>query len=238
MVIVEVVSTLTAGLLGSIGGYEYRRRRERDRKQRNVTEAWFGDCLDVIGRGAYNIEQARFGGEPDYDRILEDVDSFSERLFVQVRDPPDGVSDSTVETVSAVAQMYAKATAVADVNTRKEGIEVVVELFEMAQEEYSEELDFEDALHDATELSTGFDQMMGMVENQGIETSELAATLEEILSEWDTDDFEQFMIGAGEQGGNIERTIDQVMGFFFALANNLSNSAYKELQAERDRVIS
>ena len=226
------------GLVGSIGGYEYRRRRERERKQRNVTEAWFNDCLDIIGRGAYNIEQARFGSEPDYDRILEDVDSFSERLSVQARDPPDGVSDRTVEAVSLVAEMYAKATAVADVNTQKDGIELVLELFEMAQKEHSEELDFEDVLHDATELSTGFDQMMRMVENQGIETSELATTFEEILSEWDIDDFEQFMIGANEQGGNIDRTIDQAMGFFFAFANNLSNTAYEELQAERDRVIS
>jgi len=111
--------------------------------------------------------------------------------------------------------MYAKATAVADVNTRKDGIELVLELFEMAQEEYSEELDFEDALHDATELSSGFDQMVRMVENQGIETSELATTFEEILSEWDVDDFEQFMKGANEQGGEIDRTINQSMGIFF-----------------------
>lgn len=57
-----------------------------------------------------------------------------------------------------------------------------------------------------------------------------------MLVEWDTDDFEQSMKGVDEQGGNKEHTIDQVICLFFALANNLSNSAYKELQAERNRV--
>ena len=77
-----------------------------------------------------------------------------------------------------------------------------------------------------------------MVENQGVETSDLAKVMEEILGEWNTEDFEQFMIGADEQGGDIESTIDQVMGLFLALANNLSNSAYEELQAERDQITS
>ena len=238
MPIIEALLTLVGGVFGSVGGYEYRRRRERVQEKANTTESWFDDCLDIIGRGAYNIEQARFGSEPDYERILEEVDTFSERLFVRVRDPPENIPDPTVEHISAVAQMYAKATAVADVNTRKEGIEIVLELFEMAQEEYSEELDFEDALHDAAELSTGFEQMIEMVENQGFETSDLAKAMEGILAEWDTEDFEQFMMGADERGGDIDRTIDQVMGLFFALANNLSNTAYEELQVERDRVIS
>ena len=238
MPIVEALLTLVGGVFGSVGGYEYRRRRERAQEKANTTETWFDDCLDIIGRGAYNIEQARFGSEPDYERILEEVDTFSERLFVRVRDPPENIPDRTVDHISAVAQMYAKATVVADVNTRKDGIEIVLELFEMAQAEYSEELDFEDALYDAAELSIGFEQMIEMVENQGVETSDLAKVMEEILVEWNTEDFEQFMIGADEQGGDLESTIDQVMSLFLTLANNLSNSAYEELQAERDQITS
>ena len=238
MVLIEALSTLGAGLLGSVGGYEYRRRREQTRKQKSTTETWFDDCLDIIGRGAYNIEQARFGSERDDERILNELDTFSERLFIQARDPPDDVPPPMVEGVLSVAQMYAKATAVADVNTRKEGVEVMSELFELAQVEYSEEVNFEDAIHDAAEVSVGFENMIQMVENSGVGTSELAETMEEILVEWNSEDFEQFILGANEDAENVDHTIEQVIDLFFAIANNLSNNAYEALQSERDQLMS
>lgn len=238
MAIFEVVATVSAGLVGSIGGYEYRRHREKDREQKDTIKTWFDDSLDIIGRGAYNIEQARFGSNTDYERILTELDSFSERLFVQVRDPPDEVPDSTIEVLSEVAKLYAKATAVADVNTRKEGSEVILELFEMAQEEYREEVDFEDALNEAAELSDGFEQMVRMMESHGTEPSEFAEAMGMIFTQWDSEDFEMFLMGANGQGGDVEQTIEQVMGLFFTLAIALSNKAYTELQNEREQVTS
>ena len=230
------VGPVIGSVVGSVLGYEYRRRRELSREKQDEKIAWFDEVLDVIGRGAYNIDRAYFQTDPDYDRILEELDQFSERLYVKAENPPDGVPQSAINTVFSIVEIYAKATIVAEINTEKEGVELLSELFEMAQKEQSEEVDYEAAIQDAVGRSDRLSNIMAVADSQGIDTSEVAETVEGILSEWDSDEFSQFILGASDGNVRIDQTIQQSMDLFFTLSKSMSKTAYDALQTEKDNL--
>jgi hypothetical protein len=231
MPLVELISSLGVGtFLGTIGGYEYRKRREKAEKKRTEIEEWFDDSLDIIGRAAYNIERALYREDADYERILEELDGFSERLFTKSRNPPDGAPDPAIESISSIARLYAKASIVAEVRTEKEGTELLVELFELAQQEFTDELDLGNALEDATEVSDLYEQIVSQAAQAGVDTGEIADTAEGILNEWDPEDFAQFVSGASSRGSPVQSTVQHSMKLFFDLAKAVSNSSYDDLQ--------
>jgi hypothetical protein len=237
MTLWETLSTLGLGtVLGGIVHFEYRRYRENQQEEQDQVKNWFDESLDIIGRGAYNIDRARFRGDPDYDRILEDLHGFSERLYVKSKNPPDPVPQSAVNKVRAVAQMYAKATAVAEVNSEKEGKELVTELFEMSKKENYSEVEFEEILENAAKISPELSELISEYNQIGIEVSEIAEAFEYIMEDWDSEDFEQFIIEASMENNDVNESIQWSMSMFFSLASNISNIAYDELQSNAKEI--
>lgn len=238
MTVISILSTLVPGLVGSVFGYEYRRRREESQQAENQRVAWFDESLDIIGRGIFNIERALFRSDPDYDRILSELGQSSERLYIKSKNPPNGIPESAVATVSTAAKLYAKATVVAEVNSEKEGKEVLTELFEMAKKEDIGEDDFEGAIENASEVSSRFSQLMSMANNEGIDSGELAEVVKEIISDWETEEFVEFIsIFHGESGYN-EENIEFTMRMFFNISHEVSKQSYVILQEKRDAVSS
>jgi hypothetical protein len=230
----EILSTLGVGTaLGTIAGYEYRRKRETTKQQKEEVQAWFDDCLDIIGRGAFNIERAKLRADPDYKRILKSLDEFSERLFVRAKNPPENVPESATNGVTTIAEIYAKSSAVAEARTEKEGGELISELFSMAQDEYSTEKDMAEALSDAMDVSGDFEKLFGQLNKTNFEQDEVADTIEMMLSEWDPDDFGDFLMAVSSDGEDMNLAVDFGMRIFFDLSLELSNTVYDELEKIR-----
>ena len=233
MIPLDILSTLGFGtFVGSVLGYEYKKYRDRARGRENEREQWFDDSLDIIGRGAHNIDRALFRSDPGYERILEELGQFSERLYVKANDPPEGIPTESVEKVAVVAQLYTKATVVAEAKTQKEGAELVKELFEMAQKEHGDQFDLEQAMEQAGTLSSPYAQMWSIAEAQGFDTAGVAEAIEGILVEWDTEEFGEFVSAGSTE--EVEETVDIALNLFLQLANEVSNSVYDELQADRE----
>lgn len=233
MTLLQLASTLGLGtFLGTAAGYEYRRRREQAKAKENEKEVWLEESLDIIGRGAYNIERTRFRSSPDYERIFEELDEFSERLYIKSTNPPDGIPESTVQKVASVSQIYAKATLITEVSSQKEGVELLTEMFEMAQKEDYEALDLARAIEIAMKNSPAFDQFMSQVKEAGAGPDELAEVTKDILSDWDSEDFAQFVLA----GGSVEETVEYSMNMFFLLSKDISNRMYDSLQNDRDKI--
>jgi len=236
--VLSILSTIVPGLAGSVLGYEYRRRREASQQAENQKITWFDESLDIIGRGIFNIERALFRSNPDYDRILTELGQSSERLYIKSKNPPNGVPESAVATVSTVAKLYAKATAVAEVNTEKDGKELLTELFEMAKKEDIGENDLEGAIESASEVSTRFSKLMSMANNEGIGSSELAEVVKEIISDWETEEFVEFISIFHGESGDAEENIEFTMRMFFGISHEISKQSYNVLQEERDEISS
>jgi hypothetical protein len=236
--LVDILSALGTGILGTIVGHEYRRRRDATQQKQDQIESWFNESLDIIGRGMFNIERAFLRSEPDYDHILNELGEFSERLYIKSNNPPAGVPESAVATVSTVAELYAKAIAVAEANSEKEGNELLSELFDMAQNEQIEEYDFTEAFETATERSEKFSQLISAANKQGIETDEIAETVQDIVSEWDNEDFVHFISPSNEDSNSVEEYTQFVLTTFFDIARQISGDSYEYLQSEQSRVCS
>jgi len=235
VVLIETLSALGTGVLGTILGHEYRRRREATQQKQDQIETWFDESLDIIGRGIFNIERAFLRSEPDYDHILNELGEFSERLYIKSNNPPDGVPASAVATVSTVAELYAKATAVAEANSEKEGNELLLELFDMAQDEQIEEYDFSEAFETATEKSDQFSHLIATANKQGIETDEIAETVQDIVAEWDKEDFVQFISPSRDDSNSIEEYTQFIMTTFFDIARQISGDSYEYLMSEKNK---
>lgn len=173
----------TGTLLGSIVGYEYRSYRQRQQQQKDAIETWYDESQDMVSRGIYTVARARFRSDIEYDAVVQDLDELSQRLLVNSRKELDGIPDESLDAVGSLAKLYAKATSAAEVNSQKEGIELMSELFEMAQREFSLDLDFSETLHEASSVSEGFDCLMRAANEQGVGTDEFAETIEHILTE-------------------------------------------------------
>lgn len=238
MVLIETLSALGTGVLGTILGHEYRRRREATQQKQDQIETWFDESLDIIGRGIFNIERAFLRSEPDYDHILNELGEFSERLYIKSNNPPDGVPASAVATVSTVAELYAKATAVAEANSEKEGNELLLELFDMAQDEQIEEYDFSEVFETATEKSDQFSHLITTANKQGIETDEIAETVQDIVAEWDKEDFVQFVSPSRDDSNSIEEYTQFIMTTFFDIARQISGDSYEYLMSEKNKLCS
>ncbi|MFC3476288.1 hypothetical protein [Halobacterium litoreum] len=231
----EILSVLGVGsLLGTIGGYEYRRRREESRERANALETWFDESLGLIGRGVHAIQTAQHRSDPDYEGILDDLAVYSEGLHVKAKNPPDGVSDSAVSHVQRVSTVYAKASKVAEVEGEKQGVELLQELFEMAQKEPQERVDFEEAITQAAGESPAFGNLIGAVEqNISGGRGEFAEEVEEIITEWDSSEFKQLMLGAANRGGGVESITEQAMDLFFTIAQDVSVNSMDMLKSEK-----
>lgn len=238
MALWEIVSALGIGsILGGIVTFEYRRRREKGREAENEREKWFDESLGLIGRGAHNIRTAQLRSDPDYNAILDDLAGFSEQLQVKSGNKVDGIPDSAVKQVRTVAQVYAKASAVAEVDSEKEGGELLRELFEMAQKEQHDELDFEGAITDATEQSPAFAQVITAVEQGGAGRGEVAETVQEILSEWHSDEFVDLIMGTTDRRRGVEEITNSTMNLFFTIAHDVSVNSMDALKAEKSDVL-
>lgn len=64
----------------------------------------------------------------------------------------------------------------------------------MAQDEQIDEYDFSEAFETATEKSDQFSHLITAANKQGIETDEIAETVQDIVAEWDKEDFVQFIV--------------------------------------------
>jgi len=235
VVLIETLSALGTGVLGTILGHEYRRRREATQQKQDQIETWFDESLDIIGRGIFNIERAFLRSEPDYDHILNELGEFSERLYIKSNNPPDGVPPSAVATVSTVAELYAKATAVAEANSEKEGNELLLELFDMAQDEQIGDYDFSEAFETASEKSDQFSHLIATANKQGIETDEIAETVQDIVAEWDKEDFVQFISPSRDDSNSIEEYTQFIMTTFFDIARQISGDSYEYLMSEKNK---
>jgi hypothetical protein len=218
-------------IFGLVGGYESRRFREGSKQQQNVAEEWYDRCLDIIARGAYNIERARFRSDPDYRRILDEIDTFSERLIVKARNSPERVSNNSDQLVSELAEIYAKSSIVGEVSSEKEDVEFLQEMFQLAQKEYQDNPEFNKAMETATEVSEPFLQFISVMNDSGVGTSEFAETTEDIISEWDSEDFVEFVLMGS--GNDLDQAIEFGLTIFFTVSNGLSNRVHDQLQAEK-----
>lgn len=131
--------------------------------------------------------------------------------------------------------MYAKSAAVAETHTQNEGVELLSELFEMAQQEYSDSKNIEGAINSAAEISPMFSELIDSTAQDGVTNQELAEVIENILTKWDVGDFAQF-VPSGNDGQKQERSIQVAMNLFFSLAIHLSEHVYDTLQQQREEI--
>lgn len=226
------VTPIVSGLVGAVGGHEWRRYREQQRKAETEVEDWFDDCQNLASRGNQTVYRAGLRSEIGYDAILGDLSDFSDQLYVKARNYPEGVPDEAANHVGTLSELYSKASSVAEVNSQKQGIEILTELFEMAQRESYPEMDFTELMNNAGDMSDGFGHLLAALNDNGVTTEEFAETVEDIFEEWDSEDFAFFMTYA-----DIGEIVQLVMRLFLQMVSQLSDMTYEYLEEQKQELI-
>lgn len=225
------------GLIGGIVGYEWRQYREKQQEKETKVEDWFDECQNMASRGNQSVYRAVLRSEISYEAILTDLNDFADRLYVRSQDKPDNIPKKVAEDVETLSKLYSKASSVAEVNTQKEGIEVTTELFEMAQREFSSQIDFAEVMNNAGEVSEGFGHLLSLLGNQGVTTEEIAEVVEEMFEDWDSDEFAFFVAQSASSNLDVDETIDQMMRIFLQLVSQLSGMTYERLEQQKNEIL-
>lgn len=231
--LVDIATILSAFGAGNVIGYQWKSYWERRKEKKTEVEDWFEDCQDLMSRGTHTIYRAGLRSDIGYKKILTELDEYSSELYSKSKNTPDPISDSTAENVEGLSNLYSKASGVAEVSSQKEGIELIAEIFEMAQREFSEEIDFAEAIDDAGNISGILNEILSMVGKRGVSNEDIAETVENMFQEWDSEEFAYLMMFAADDQSELEETINIVMRMFLELVHQLSLLTYESLEKEK-----
>lgn len=237
----EVLSHGIATLFGvtsSIAFYKYKIRRDREKKRKDVTVSWYNDCLDIIGRGCYQIKQAGTRSEPNHNRISNNLDTLSERLSVKARNPPDNVPTSSTKYVQEIAEAYSFTTQMAHLKAKNEGVESEAEIIEIYKRRgYSDEFDFETSLKKVARVTPGMEKLLREIEKSpDIDLTEFAKIGDRLFNS-DPEELQQVLSNAADEHDAEIKSISEET-LYLEFLYNISSLIYNELQHEKNQVVS
>ena len=218
-------------LVGTIVGHEYRRYREKQSAKNEEVEQWYKDCKNTVSRAIHVVNRARVRSDVTDEETMKTLESLSEDLGVKADSPPDGVTEESHDAVDVLSHLYFKATLIAEVDNKKQGEEMMEELFSLAQKEYHQDLEIKDIIEEAGGVSSSFDSFLNQAEQMGMSKTEFAGVIEDVVSDWSTEEFVDIMMEASETGNDdVDEVLNQAISLFYSLTIELSQNEYEQLE--------
>lgn len=230
---ISIAANIVIALAAAILGYEYRNWRDNNRKEGEELENWYEDTERIVSQGIHRIQRSSDRSDIDFGSTSENLDGLAEELSVKCRNAPESVSEKAVGEVHELSRIYAKGTTVAEVSSQKEGIDLLSELFEMAQMEYSQDMDFGQVMEAAGEFSEGFDDLLVAGEKQGIGREEFAEVMEEVFTELDSKGLHLILNTYSQGDQDFEDAVNLALHLFLEIAMKLSLIAFDTLETEK-----